>query len=167
MLQLVKAMQMPIYKYNPSPASLKRKAEDIDDSFELERGDRPGQGRVAKKAKPTSGYVPGTGKPYRGTARERPNPPPLGSIDLLGDKPANVPSKRREAVAKQDTKNLNRNAPKAKVLNGVGVPSTCDDTLANSVDVEGYEPTEPGSSQRCAARSHRRWHHQSSSAHQE
>ena len=154
MLKLVKATQMPIYKYNPSPASLKRKAEDINDSFELERGDRPGQGRATKKVKPTSGYVPGTGKPYRGTAKERPNPPPLGTIGVLGDKPATVPFKRREAVAKQDTKNLNRNAPKAKVRNGVGVPSTCNDTLANGVDVEGYEPTEPGSSQSCAAKSH-------------
>lgn len=116
---------MPIYKYTPSPASTKRKAEDIDDGFKLDHGDRSGQGRVTKKAKPTSGYVPGTGKPYRGTAKERPDPPPLGSIGVLRDKSANVPSKRREAVAKQDTKNLNRNAPKAKVLNGVGFPSTC------------------------------------------
>ena len=158
---------MPIYKYNPSPASLKRKAEDIDGGSELERGDRPGQDRVTKKAKPTSGYVPGTGKPYRGTARERPNPPPRGSIGVLGDKPANVPSKRREAVAKQDTNNLNRNASKAKVLNGVGIPSTCHDTLANSVDIEGHKPKEPGSSQSCGAKSHRRWHHKASSEHQE
>ena len=132
---------MPIYKYNPSPASPKRKAEDIDDSLDLDQRDRLTQGRVTKKAKPTCGYVPGTGRPYRGTAREMPNPQPLGSIRVLGDKPANVPSKRREAVAKQDTKNLNRNAPKAKVLNGVGFPSTCHDTLAHSVDLEGYEPT--------------------------
>ena len=83
MLQLVKAMQMPIYKYDPSPASLKRKAEDIDDSFELERGDKAREGRATKKAKPTSGYVPGTGKPYRGTARERPSPPLIGSIGVL------------------------------------------------------------------------------------
>ena len=158
--QLVKAMQMPIYIYNSSPASPKRKAEDIDDGFKLEQGDRPRQGHVTKKAKPTSGYVPGTGKPYRGTAKQRPMSPPLGSISVLGDKPANVPSKRREAVAKQDTKNLNRNAPKARVLNGVSDPSTCHDTLANSVDVERYEPTKPGSSQSCAARSHRRWHQQ-------
>ena len=167
MLQLLKAMQMPIYIYKSSPASLKRKAEDIDESFDLERGNTPRQGRVTKKVKPTCGYVPGTGKPYRGTAREWPNLPPLGSIGILGDKSANVLSKRREAVAKQDTKNLNRNAPKAKVLNGVGVPSTCDDTLANIINIDGYEPTEPRSSQSCAARSHRRWHHQVSSAHQE
>ena len=144
--QLVESMQMPIYKYNPSTASPKRKAEEIEVGFKLEQGDRLRQGHVTKKAKLTSGYVPGTGKPYRGTARDMPKSPPLGSIGALGDKPANVPSKRREAVAKQDSKNLNRNAPKARVLNGVGVPSTCHDTLTDSVDVEGYEPTEPGSS---------------------
>ena len=119
---------MPIYKYNPSPASTKRKAEDIDDSLDLDQRDRLTQGRVTKKAKPTCGYVPGTGERYRGTAREMPNP---------------------------------------KVRNGVGVPSTCDDTLADSFDVEGYEPTEPRGSQKCAARSHRPWLHQVSSAQQE
>ena len=164
---LVKAMQMPINKYNPGPASPKRRAEDIENDFESEQGNRPRQGPVTKKAKLTSGYVPGTGRPYRGTARERSSPSPLGSIGVLGDKPANVPLKRREAIAKQDTKNLNRNAPKAKVINGVGISSSCDDTLANSVDVEGYEPTEPGSSQSGAARSHRQQHRQASSAHQE
>ena len=99
---------MHIHKDSSNSASLKRKAEDHE------------EGHKAKKAKPTSGYMPGTGKPYKGTARIEPNSPPSGHVRALGDKPTNAPLKIREQISKQDTKNLNRNASKLKVHTSVG-----------------------------------------------
>lgn len=121
---------MPIYKYKPSSASLKRKAVDINDDCDSEQGDKHRHGREAKKAKPSSGYVPGTGKPYRGTARERPNPPQSGLVGALRAKSTNAPLKRGEIVAKQDTKNLNRNTPKPGEVSGVGAPSPYNITFS-------------------------------------
>ena len=122
---------MHIYKDNSSSASSKRKAESIGDTYESE----PRYGRETKKAKPTCGYVPGTGGPYRGTARGRTNLPPSGPARALGTKSTNALLKNREKLVKQDTKNLNRNAPKAKVPYGVGDSSPCHVPLANTVDV--------------------------------
>ena len=124
---------MPIYKYDsPSSASLKRKAKDNDDGPELENGDRPVPGHQTKKAKPTSGYVPGTGKPYKGTARDDPKRAASGLVGVLGNKSTNALLKSRDRLAKQDTKDLNRNAPKSKALYGVGVQILCHITLANN-----------------------------------
>ena len=106
---------MPIYINNTSPASVKRKAKNTGDDSDSEQRDKPKQGRENKKARLTSGYVPGTGRPYRGTARE-PNSRPSGVIGALRDKSTNVTLKSRGELSKQDTKNLNRNAPKPGVL---------------------------------------------------
>ena len=136
---------MPIYKYDsPSSASLKRKAKDNDDGPELEQGDRPVPGHQTKKAKPTSGYIPGTGKPYKGTARDDPKRAASGLVGVLGNKSTNALLKSRDRLAKQDTKNLNRNAPKPKVLFGVGVRIPCHITLANNAHIGGYEPNNSG-----------------------
>ena len=135
---------MPIYIYDsPGSASLKRKAKDNDDNPELEQGDRPVPGQT-KKAKPTSGYVPGTGKPYRGTARDDPKRAASGLVGVLGNKSTNALLKSRDSLAKQDTKNLNRNVPKPKVLYGVCFRIPCHVTLANNAHAEGYEPTNSG-----------------------
>ena len=158
---------MPIYKNNPSPASLKRKAEDIDDGFDFEQGNKPRQDRVTKKAKPASGYVPGTGKPYRGTAMERPKASPSRSVGVLGDKSTNAPLKRREAVAKQDTKNLNRNAQKPKVPSGVSARSPCHITLTDNAHVEWYQPRSPEAPRDGKARDQRKAVYQQPSTHKD
>ena len=78
------------------------------------------QGYKTKEVKPTSGYVPGTGRPYRGTARIEPDSPPSGQVRALGYKSVNAPLKFREIFSKQDTKNQNHNASKLKVPCTVG-----------------------------------------------
>lgn len=113
---------MPIYKYIPSSASLKRKAVDIDHDRDSEQGDKQRHGREAKKAKTSCGYFPGTGKRYRGTARERPSPLQSGLVGALRAKSTNAPLKRHETHAKQDTENLNRNTQKPGEVRGVSVP---------------------------------------------
>ena len=130
-------MQMLIHKDPSNSSSLKRKAEDSGDAYEI----KPKQGHETKKAKPTSGYVPGTGKPYRGTGRDMPDPRSSAYARALGNKSTNATLKSRDKIRKQDTKNLNRNIRKTKVLYDVGDPSSCRVTLANIVDVQGYKPT--------------------------
>ena len=78
------------------------------------------QGQKTKKDKPTSGYIPGTGKPYKGTARIEPDSPLSRHVRALGHKSTNAPLKIREKLSKQDTKNLNRNALKLNVPSTVG-----------------------------------------------
>ena len=134
-------MQMRIHKEPSNSASLKRKAEDSGDAYEFKKEDTPKQGHETKKAKPTSGYVPGTGKPYRGTGRDMPNPRSSAYARALENKSTNASLKSREKIRKQDTKNLNRNIPKTKVPYDVGASSSCRVPLANIVDVQGYEPT--------------------------
>ena len=161
-------MQKQTYKYSSTSSSLKRKAEDLDDSSKNEQSTKPEQGHKAKKVKPTSGYVQGTGRPYRGTARVGTSAPPSGVVGVLGNKSTNAPVKSRESLAKQDTKNLNRNAPKAKVPHGVSVlPSVYYTTFVNIAHVEGYEQTGPRQSQVGEARSRGRGCHQPSSRYQE
>lgn len=134
-------MQMLIHKDPSNLASLKRKAEDSGDAYEFEKEDKPKQGHETKKAKPTSGYVPGTGKPYRGTGKDMPNPRSSVYARALGNKSTNATLKSRDKIRKQDTKNLNRNIRKTKVLYDVGDSSSCRVPLANIVDVQGYKPT--------------------------
>lgn len=132
---------MHIYKDHSSSAFSKRKAENIGDTSESEQEDKPIYGRQTKKAKPTCGYVSGTGGPYGGTARDNQIPPPPGPARALGTKSTNALLKNREKLAKQDTKNLNRNAPKPKGPYAVGDSSPCHVPLTNTVGVQGTEPT--------------------------
>ena len=136
-------MQMHVHKDSFSSTILKRKAEDHE------------QDHKTKKAKPTSGYVPGTGKPYKGTARIEPNSPPSRHVRALGYKSTNAPLKIWEKLSKQDTKNLNRNASKIKMPSTVGssVPSV---TLPTDTDVEGHEPNKPKLPKSDGARSRER-----------
>lgn len=121
---------MEIYKDPSSSASRKRKAEESDEASESEQEIRPQQRRATKKAKATIGYGPGADGPYRGTAPAR----------ALAQKSTNAPLKVRDQVAKQDTKNLNRDAPRQKVFSDVSDSSSNKVLSANVVDVEEDEP---------------------------
>lgn len=156
---------MRIHKDSSSSAVLKRKAEDNGDGSESKVEDKPKQGHKTKRVKPTCGYIPGTGNPYRGTMRDTPIPQPTVPARALENKPTNTLLKHRESLAKQDTKNLNRNAPKPKVPWSVGDSSPCHVPWADTVNVEGHKPsysesTNSGPVQSGGARSHgrvRRW----------
>lgn len=127
---------MPIHKDPSSPTSLKRKAEDNDDASESEQEDERKQGHKNKKAKPTSGYVPGQ-EAYSGTAKHFLDPEQPAPARALEKKSTNTSSKTHKELLKQDSRNLNRNAPKPKVPYGVGDPSSYHVSLANTIHVEG------------------------------
>ena len=105
---------MKVHMDSSASAALKRKAEDKDVP-ESGLAGKPEQGHRTKKFKPTCGYVPGSGTPYKGTMRETTTVP----ARALGNGPSNTMLKRRESIAKQDRKNLNRNAPRPKMPCGV------------------------------------------------
>ena len=107
---------MEVHKDSSMSAAPKRKSEDNNDVPETGLAVQPEQGHRAKKFKPTCGYVPGSGNPYKGTMKETPSVP---AGRALGNRPTNTMLKRRESIAKQDNKNLNRNAPKPKMPCGV------------------------------------------------
>ena len=117
---------MKVHKDPSSSTVLKRKAENN------------GDGSATKKAKPTSGYVSGTGR-YRGTMREM---------------PTNAFLKPRQNLPKQDTKNLNLNAGKTKVSRGVSDSSPCQIPWSNIVNLARHESTIQKPAQSGGARSH-------------
>lgn len=94
------------------------------------------EGHETKKAMPTNGHVPDTGRQYISSARDNSR---SGFVGAVGNTSTDVPLKKRKQLSRleQDTKNLNRNAPKPMVLDGVSVSRLCHSTLAND-DVEGH-----------------------------
>ena len=114
---------MHIHKDPSGSASLKRKAVDSGDVSESEG--KPSDGHRTKKAKPTGGYVPSAGRPYKGTMREDPSPRQPGKARALTNKSTNAPRKHSDIVSEHDTKNIYRNVPKSNLPYGVGDPSPC------------------------------------------
>lgn len=149
---------MKVHKDSSTSAAPKRKPEDNNDDLRSGLVGKAEQGHRAKKIKPTCGYIPGSGNPYKGTMRDSPSAP-VGRA--LGNRPTNTMLKHRESIAKQDKKNLNCNALKSKMPCGVSDSSLSYGTWSDSVNEEGKKPanylsTKPELAKSGGAQSHGR-----------
>ena len=106
-----------------------------------------------KRAKPTSGYVAGTGEKYKGTMRATPRSSIIAGA--LENKSINISLMHHPKNFKQDTKNLNRNAEKPKMPLAVSDSGLCQVPLANIFNVAGHDSTIPKPAESGRARSHK------------